>query len=50
MDFEIKVNEKLSLRLRKEEDSKEAFGLVDKNVGVIKQYKSKINHYFLIKY
>ena len=31
MDFEIKVNEKLSLRLRKEEDSKEAFGLVDKN-------------------
>ena len=31
MDFEIKINEKLSLRLRKEEDAEVAFNLVDKN-------------------
>lgn len=38
MDFEIKINEKLSLRLRKEEDAEVCFALVEKNREILRKW------------
>lgn len=38
MEFEIKINERLSLKLRKPEDAEEFFRLVDKNRVTFREY------------
>lgn len=38
MDFEIKINDKLSLKSRREEDAEECFQLVDRNRDYLKKW------------